>query len=263
MKLQKWTLWLALVALVLGSGIAAAGDTGNVGLNGFLPGAGDDSITFQVSDKGAEDDTTGCLVFTTNAGGEFVKKLSLPDDFWLSKVHFCLAASTVGATGDVTVKIYGPDPATPGNTRVLFTDTIAQADLAECNEVMVFDPTADPPDVPITPANGPLFLGIGLGGGSSAYIKSIRVEDFSAEPIEIDGCSTRVIDRILDDGRLLSEVLDEIFSNCENGPPVVKNHGQFVKCVAHALNDLKKNGDISGKEKGRFQKCAAKSNVGK
>ncbi len=263
MKLRKSTLWLVLVLFVLASGVALAGDTRNIGLRGFLPGSVGDSVTFQVADRGAEDDTTGCVVFNAAAGGEFVKKLRLPDDFWVYKVHLCLAASTVATTGDVTIKIYGPDPAATGNTVVLFEDTIARADLAECNEVTVFDAAADPPDSPITPANGPLYLSIGLAGGGSVYIKSVSVEAFSAEPVEIVGCSTGIVDRVLDDGRLLSEVVDEIFAGCENGPPVVKNHGQFVKCVSRALNDLRKNGDITGKEKGRIQKCAARSKIGK
>jgi len=132
---------------------------------------------------------------------------------------------------------------------------------SDCNDVLVFDPTADPLPTPITPADGPLYLSIGITG--TAYIKSVTVEKFSPEAIVIDGCKTGIMDRILDDGRLLSEVVGEVFDNCENGPPPAKNHGQFVKCVSHALNDLKKNGDVTGKEKGKIQRCAAKSGIGK
>ena len=110
MRLRTFTLWLTLALFVFATSIALAGDTRNVGLNGFLPGSGDDSVTFQVADSGAEDDTTGCVVFNTVSGGEFVKKLRLPGDFWVYKVHLCLAASTVATTGDVTIKIYGPGP---------------------------------------------------------------------------------------------------------------------------------------------------------
>lgn len=110
LRLRTFTLWLTLALFVFATSIALAGDTRNVGLNGFLPGSGDDSVTFQVADSGAEDDTTGCVVFNTVSGGEFVKKLRLPGDFWVYKVHLCLAASTVATTGDVTIKIYGPGP---------------------------------------------------------------------------------------------------------------------------------------------------------
>jgi hypothetical protein len=254
LKLRKPTLWLTLVLFLVLSGTAVAGTTQNIGLNGFLPSSGDNSITFQVADKGAEDDTTGSIVFTAASGGEFVKKLRLSDDFWVSKVHLCLAATTVATTGDVSIKIYGPDPAGTDQTRVLFEDTILQADLSECNEVVVFDPAANPPDTPITSADGPLYLSIGITG--TAYIKSVTVEEFS-ESFEIDGCDTGVVDRLLDNGKMLSATVAE----CEEGPP--KNHGKYVSCVAHTLNALKKSHQITGKEKGKIQRCAAKSDIGK
>lgn len=39
------------------------------------------------------------------------------------------------------------------------------------------------------------------------------------------------------------------------------NHGAFVSCVSALLNDLKKEGIISGKEKGAIQKLAAKADM--
>jgi choice-of-anchor C domain-containing protein len=39
------------------------------------------------------------------------------------------------------------------------------------------------------------------------------------------------------------------------------NHGQFVSCVAHLTNELKKSGIISGKEKGAIQSCAAQAHI--
>jgi hypothetical protein len=41
------------------------------------------------------------------------------------------------------------------------------------------------------------------------------------------------------------------------------NHGQYVSCVSHALNVLKKNGGIPKECKGRIQRCAARSTCGK
>jgi hypothetical protein len=40
-----------------------------------------------------------------------------------------------------------------------------------------------------------------------------------------------------------------------------ENHDEFVSCVAHLINDLKKNGVITGMEKGKIQKCAAKADI--
>jgi hypothetical protein len=39
------------------------------------------------------------------------------------------------------------------------------------------------------------------------------------------------------------------------------NHGGFVSCVAHEMNDLKKAGLITGAQKGAIQSCAAGANI--
>jgi hypothetical protein len=48
--------------------------------------------------------------------------------------------------------------------------------------------------------------------------------------------------------------VDEIFCKCAEG---ARNHGAFVKCVSHETNKLKKDKDLSGREKGVVQRCAA------
>lgn len=40
-----------------------------------------------------------------------------------------------------------------------------------------------------------------------------------------------------------------------------RNHGEFVSCVAHLTNGLKKNGAINGRQKGAIQSCAAGSSL--
>ena len=260
MRIRKPTLWLTLIMFLFISTAAMAGSTVNVGLSGYIPSTDDVSITYQTPDPALDPDTVGSLVIDAATGGEAVKELELPSDFWISKIHFCLAPSTIPDTTDMTVKIYGINPIATSYTIALFEETVPQASLDQCVEVMVYDPT-DPSDAPITPALGPLYLSIGVTG--TAYIKSVAVKEFTPEEIVIDGCNTGVVDRLLDDGSLLSEVIDDLFTKCEKGPIVPKNHGQFAKCVSHELNILKRNGDISGREKGKFQKCAAKSRVGK
>ena len=251
MRLRSAFPLLTLAVFLFVSGTAMAGIAQWLDLDGFLSSAGDDSITFQTGDQGSETDATGSIVFTAVTGGEFVKKLPLPDDFWVYKVHMCFAKNNT-PDNDVIVKIYGPNPLATEQTIVLFQHTIQQADLLECSEVLVFDPAANPPSTPITPANGPLFVSIGITG--TAYIKAVGVEEFS-EYFEIDGCDTGVMDRLFDSGQLLSAVV----ALCEEGPP--KNHGQYVKCVSHTLNDLKKSGYITSKEKGKIQRCAAKADI--
>ncbi len=62
------------------------------------------------------------------------------------------------------------------------------------------------------------------------------------------------------DGSCYAGFFSEIIDPCADG---AKNHGQFVKCVAHATNDLMKGGVITGKEKGAIMSWAAKSDIGK
>jgi len=71
--------------------------------------------------------------------------------------------------------------------------------------------------------------------------------------IVIGDCDTGVVDRYYED-KLISELIDD----CAAG---VKNHGQFVRCVAGLTNELRKAGVISGKEKGRLRSSAAQANI--
>jgi len=68
----------------------------------------------------------------------------------------------------------------------------------------------------------------------------------------IDGCDTGV-----DSDRLQAAV-----SACE-AKYSSKPHGKFVSCVAKKTKMLKKDGEISGKEKGRTNSCAAESSIGR
>jgi len=41
------------------------------------------------------------------------------------------------------------------------------------------------------------------------------------------------------------------------------NHGRYVSCVAHAVNDLAKDGTIPNNCRGKIKRCAARSTCGK
>jgi hypothetical protein len=43
----------------------------------------------------------------------------------------------------------------------------------------------------------------------------------------------------------------------------VKNHGKYVRCHVRLTRPLKQAGDITGREKGRIVRCAARSDIGK
>jgi hypothetical protein len=72
--------------------------------------------------------------------------------------------------------------------------------------------------------------------------------------VVIDGCDTGVENHLLDSGCTISDEIAECAAE-------VTNHGQFVRCVAHLTNALKREGIIAGKEKGKIQKCAAKADI--
>jgi len=70
------------------------------------------------------------------------------------------------------------------------------------------------------------------------------------ETIIIDGCDSGAGNYLFDTGCTMSDLITECKDNA-------KNYGEFVSCVAHLTDDWKKDGLISGKEKGAIQSCAA------
>ncbi|MFB0521791.1 MAG: hypothetical protein ACETWD_10255 [Desulfatiglandales bacterium] len=74
--------------------------------------------------------------------------------------------------------------------------------------------------------------------------------------ILIDGCGTGVPDRDYN-GSSISELIE----GCANGARNHGDHGAYVNGVARLTNELKKEGVISGEEKGAIQRCAAQANI--
>jgi len=74
------------------------------------------------------------------------------------------------------------------------------------------------------------------------------------ETVIIDGCDSGVVNLLFDDGCTIADLIAECAVDANN-------HGQFVSCVAHLTNDLKKDGFISGQEKGAIQSCAAQADI--
>ena len=82
-----------------------------------------------------------------------------------------------------------------------------------------------------------------------------KCSDSNTSPyILIDDCEPSVENELLDDGCTMNDLI----AQCGEG---AVNHGKFVSCVAHLTNDWKKDGLISGKEKGKIQRCAAQSDI--
>lgn len=75
-----------------------------------------------------------------------------------------------------------------------------------------------------------------------------------SETVIIDSWDTGVENLLLDDGCTISDLIAE----CADG---ADNHGEFVSSVSHTTNALKKEGIISGKDKGRIQRGAANAAI--
>ena len=70
----------------------------------------------------------------------------------------------------------------------------------------------------------------------------------------IDGCNSGVPNTTFTTGCRISDQIND----CRVG---AGNHGGFVSCVAHLTNDLKKDGVISGSQKGAIQSCAGSARI--
>lgn len=72
--------------------------------------------------------------------------------------------------------------------------------------------------------------------------------------VAIDDCDSNVDNELLDNGCTLADLVAE----CAEG---VRNHGEWVNCVAHLTRDLKKSGILNGREKGAIQSCAGQADI--
>ena len=67
-------------------------------------------------------------------------------------------------------------------------------------------------------------------------------------------CDTDIVEWPFEDGSTITDIVEECAVDAEN-------HGAFVKCVANLTNNLKKEGIITGEEKGAIVSCAAQADI--
>jgi hypothetical protein len=72
--------------------------------------------------------------------------------------------------------------------------------------------------------------------------------------VVIDGVDTGVANTLFPNGCSFADLILE----CAEA---ATNHGRFVRCVAHLANGLKKQGVISGRQKGKIQSAAAHADI--
>jgi hypothetical protein len=70
--------------------------------------------------------------------------------------------------------------------------------------------------------------------------------------VVIDGCDSGVPNILFDDGCTISDNIAELARSATN-------HGKCASAVSHYTNDLKKDGVISGKQKGAIQSCVGQA----
>lgn len=81
-----------------------------------------------------------------------------------------------------------------------------------------------------------------------------------SETIVIDGCDSGVSNFVFEGGCTLADFINGAVTVCALD---ANNHGQFVSCMAHFLNDLLADGAITEDQKDALQSCAGRSSIGK
>lgn len=135
-----------------------------------------------------------------------------------------------GADAANHVQVFAANPVQPGSS-ISHWDTLAFPNL-------LMEPAI----------NADLAFGVDL----TAY----QLEDvgWTFSTVVIDGCDSGVPNLALPGGGTILTLIEQ----CAAG---AGNHGQFVSCVAHAMNALKKAGLISGSQKGAIQSCAGQADI--
>jgi hypothetical protein len=91
------------------------------------------------------------------------------------------------------------------------------------------------------------------GDGVLDDVDACQGSDLNATVV-IDSCDSGVENTLFGNGCTISDLIDGLAEGASN-------HGEFVSAVSKLANGLKKEGLISGKEKGVIQKCSARSSL--
>ena len=118
-------------------------------------------------------------------------------------------------------------------------------DLDDDNDGLTDDEEADLGTDPLNPDTD----GDGVSDGSDACPISIVTPT-----VVIDGNDTGVPNAVLADGCTVADLIAQLADQA-------RNHGQFVSDVSRLTNDLKRDGVLTGKEKGAIQKAVAQASI--
>jgi len=171
-----------------------------------------------------------------------------------------LGAGTVNVTLGVNPNVLaGADP--QGRAQLYAPDPVISG-----SSISHWDPIAFPNLLMEPSINADLSHGVDLtlqqftdigwfsdGDGVPDGMDSCIGSDTNANVV-IDGCDSGVPNTVFANGCRISDSIED----CADG---AGNHGAFVSCVSHYANNLKKNGTITGSQKGAIQSCAGGASI--
>jgi hypothetical protein len=177
------------------------------------------------------------------------------------------------ANGDATPTVLASMP----TSGVILLGTNAGKIIVSGGHILIF--VNNQLVVDVTDPNPIPFGGIGLGAiwEVNAWFDNVSVtsgvfptEDADGDGVQdredecsdsdltatiiIDGCNAEVPNTLFRNGCTISDLI----ATCAYD---VSSHGQFVSCISHVTNDLKKAGTITGGQKGAIQGCAAQADI--
>jgi len=91
------------------------------------------------------------------------------------------------------------------------------------------------------------------GDGINDFDDACPTSDLSSAVV-IDGCNSGALNQLFADGCTMTDEIAECATS-------VATHGDFVSCVSALTNGWKSQGIITGKEKGKIESCAARSDI--
>jgi len=159
-----------------------------------------------------------------------------------------------GANAANMVRLYAVKPVAPGSS-ISHYDTIASRNL-------LMEPAINPDLTHSVKPPEDLTLNLlrDVGWFADADLDGVA-DDVDCEPnsnfsptVVVGGCDSGVPNFLFTTGCTLSDRIAHLAA-------AAKNHGDFVSAVADLLNQLKKDGLITGAQKGSLQSCSANANL--